>query len=71
MTEHRALGRVTKWSVWTYGSGRYAHRGLSFGGDWISVEHLAELLSGEDEGRVQVEDVERLLDIIEKGLVSP
>jgi hypothetical protein len=60
--------RVTKWSVRTYGSSRYAHRGLAFGGDWVSVEHLAELPSGEDEGRVSVADVDRLLDIIEKGL---
>lgn len=66
----RAGERVPRWSVRTYGNSHYANRGLAFSDDWCSADHLAELLSGEDEGRVTVDDVHRLLDIIEKGLAG-
>lgn len=42
--------------------------GLGFGGDWYAASYLAELLSGEDEGRVSTEDVDRLLALIEVGI---
>lgn len=55
------------WSVRPYGK---QPRGLAFHGDWINPAYLAELLSGEDDGRVTEADVHDLLDLIEEGLLA-